>query len=131
MPKRRKLKRTTRPHSTGAPVHDRRAQELPINALVAPVEIDDPYEPGAKIIALQSLRDSPLNYMRARGPIDEAQYNAGKKLQEFYERAENGYSISRWAQMRGMTGQLYTRYIGIRFREVLETLAVELKLVGR
>ena len=35
------------------------------------------------------------------------------------------------AQMRGMTGQLYTKYVGIRFREVLETLAVELKLVGR
>jgi hypothetical protein len=33
--------------------------------------------------------------------------------------------------MRGMTGQLYTKYVGIRFREVLETLAVELKLVGR
>ena len=42
-----------------------------------------------------------------------------------------GYSISRSAQIRGMTGQLYTKYVGIRFREVLETLAVELKLVGR
>ena len=55
--------------STSA-VHDRRAQELPAHAMVAPVEIDDPYEPGANIIALQSLRDWPLNYMRARGQID-------------------------------------------------------------
>ena len=185
MPRRTKLKRTGRTQGTGRAVHDRRAQELPINAMVAPVEIDDPYEPGAKIVALQSLRDSPLNYMRARGQIDEAQYNAGKKLQEFYERAEigglraidptreavdggriaetltesvqeaiqqvialervlgtegaalarhvlcYGYGITQCAQMRGMTGQLYTKYVGIRFREVLETLAVEMKLVGR
>ena len=32
--------------------------------------------------------------------------------------------------MRGMTGRLYTTYVGIRFCEVLETLAVEMKLVG-
>ena len=189
MSKRTKLKRARAAHGMGAQsantVHDRRAQELPAHAMVAPVEIDDPYEPGAKIIALQSLRDSPLNYMRARGQIDEAQYNAGKKLQAFYERAEigglraidptrakvdggrvtetltesvqdaiqqvialervlgtegaslarhvlcYGYGIAQCAQMRGMTGQLYTKYVGILFREVLETLAVEMKLVGR
>ena len=94
MAKRTKLKSARRMQGKGAQskgaVHDRRAQELPINAMVAPVEIDDPYEPGAKIIAFQSLRDSPLNYMRARGQIDEAQYNAGKKLQEFYERSQIG-----------------------------------------
>jgi len=185
MPKRTKLKRAAQARGKGTAVHDRRAQELPAHAMVAPVEIDDPYEPGAKIIAFQSLRDSPLNYMRARGQIDEAQYNAGKKLQGYYERAEigglraidptrervdggrvtetltesvqeaiqqvirlervlgaegaalarhvlcYGYGIAQCAQMRGMTGQLYTKYVGIRFREVLETLAVELKLVGR
>ena len=189
MPKRTRLKSAARTHSKDAQgkgaVHDRRAQELPANAMVAPVEIDDPYEPGAKIIAFQSLRDSPINYLRARGQIDEAQYNAGKKLQTFYERAEiggiravdptrekvdcgritetltervqdaiqqvialervlgtegaalarhvlcYGYGIAQCAQMRGMTGERGVRYIGTRFREVLETLAVEMKLVGR
>ena len=165
-------------------VHDMRAQELPKDAQVAPVEIDDPYEPGAKIIAFRSIT-GPLEYMHARGQIDEAQYKAGRQMQTFYEQSEiggvraidpakeavdggrmaetlteqvqrsiqevmrlekalglegaslcrhvlcHGFSIAQCAAMRGMESAHYKNYIGNRFREVLETLAVELGLVGR
>jgi hypothetical protein len=43
-------------------VHDRRSHDLPLNAEVAPVEVDDPLalEPGDKIVALRSIRNDPL-----------------------------------------------------------------------
>ncbi|MFX5964742.1 hypothetical protein ABTE57_19465, partial [Acinetobacter baumannii] len=56
--------------------YDRRAQDLPLNAEVAPVEIDDPLalEPGDKVIALRSTRGDPLAKLHTHGQIDEAQY---------------------------------------------------------
>lgn len=71
-------------------VHDRRASELPKDAMVAPVEIDDPYEGGAKIIAFRSIRDDPLSRLKAHNSIDQAQYEAGLIWQGAYERAEIG-----------------------------------------
>lgn len=71
-------------------VHDRRASNLPANAMVRVVTVDDPYEAGAKIAAVASLRDDPLGRLRARKQIDEAQYRAGRDMQALYERAEIG-----------------------------------------
>jgi hypothetical protein len=53
--KRNKAQRATR-------VHDRKAQDLPLNAEVADVEVDDPLalEPGEKIVTLRSIRNDPL-----------------------------------------------------------------------
>lgn len=71
-------------------IHDRRATDLLRNALVAPIEIDDPYEAGAKIMSIRSLRDDPLARMHSRGQIDEAQYQAGKQYRSDWEKAERG-----------------------------------------
>lgn len=88
-------------------IHDRKATALPINAMVRPVYVDDPYERGARIIAIQSLRDDPLGRLHARDQLrsaaektaderrggrdtGEARYNAGRVLQRLYERAEIG-----------------------------------------
>lgn len=88
-------------------IHDRQATELPINAMVFPVTVDDPYEAGATIIAIRSLRDDPLGRLHARDQLrspeektkdsqkagrntGEARYSAGRIYQRLLERAEIG-----------------------------------------
>jgi hypothetical protein len=75
-----------------AKVHDRRAHDLPLNAVVAPVEVDDPLalEPGDKIVALRSIRNDPLGKLHSHKQIDDAQYRAGRAFQGDWERAERG-----------------------------------------
>ena len=75
-----------------AKVHDRRSQDLPRNAEVAAVEVDDPLalEPGEKIVTLRSLRNDPLGRMHSHHQIDEAQYQGGRAFQNDWEKAERG-----------------------------------------
>ena len=75
-----------------AHAHDRRAQDLPLNAEVAAVEIDDPLalEPGEKIVALRSIRNDPLGRLHSHHHIDEAQYRGGRAFQDDWEKAERG-----------------------------------------
>jgi hypothetical protein len=72
--------------------YDRRARELPRNAEVIAVEVDDPLalEPGEKIVALRSIRHDPLGRLHAHRQIDEAQYRGGRAFQNDWERAERG-----------------------------------------
>ena len=73
-------------------VHDRRSKDLPPNAEVAAVEVDDPLalEPGDKIVTLRSLRNDPLGKLHSHRQIDEAQYQGGRALQHDWEKAERG-----------------------------------------
>jgi hypothetical protein len=73
-------------------VHDRRSQDLPYNAEVATVEIDDPLaiEPGEKIVALRSIRSDPLGRLHSHRQIDDAQYQGGRAFQNDWEKAERG-----------------------------------------
>lgn len=73
-------------------VHDRRASDLPRNAEVAAVEIDDPLalEPGEKIVVLRSIRNDPLGRVHSHDQIDDAQYQGGRAFQHDWERAERG-----------------------------------------
>jgi hypothetical protein len=72
--------------------HDRRAQDLPLNAQVASVEIDDPLalEPGEKIVVLRSIRNDPLGRLHSHHHIDDAQYRGGRAFQDDWEKAERG-----------------------------------------
>jgi hypothetical protein len=72
--------------------HDRRAQDLPLNAEVASVEIDDPLalEPGEKIVALRSIRNDPLARLHSHHHIDDAQFRGGRAFQDDWEKAERG-----------------------------------------
>lgn len=75
-----------------AKTHDRRARDLPLNAEVTTVEIDDPLalQPGEKIIAVRSIRNDPLGRLHSHRQIDEAQYQGGRAFQNDWEKAERG-----------------------------------------
>src|SRR6201989_78673 len=83
--------RRNKPHNP-AKVHDRRSRDLPRNAEVAAVEVDDPLalEPGEKIVTLRSIRNDPLGRLHSHRQIDEAQYQGGRAFQDDWERAERG-----------------------------------------
>ena len=74
------------------PYNPARGHDLPFNAEVAPVEVDDPFalEPGEKIVTLRSLRNDPLGRLHSHRQIDEAQYQGGRAFQNDWERAERG-----------------------------------------
>lgn len=162
-----------------AKAHDRRATEfnLGIGQHVAPIEVDDPMEVGAKLIVMRSVRDDPLGRMHDRKMVDEAQYQAGREFQKDFETAERGpcaidpskefvdggmmpepitesqrkavmrlnraerelgqsgasithdvlvrgLSITQVGQRREMTREIELKYLGRRFRECLDCLAV-------
>jgi len=73
-------------------VHDRRSQDLPHNADVAAIEVDDPLalEPGERVVVLRSIRNDPLGRLHSHRQIDEAQYQGGRAFQHDWERAERG-----------------------------------------
>ena len=75
-----------------AKIHDRRSQDLPRNAEVAAVEVDDPLglEPGDKIVTLRSIRNDPLGRLHSHRHLDEAQYQGGRAFQGDWEKAERG-----------------------------------------
>lgn len=75
-----------------AKIYDRRSREVPFNAEVAEVEIDNPLalDPGEKIVAIRSIRSDPLGRLHAHHQIDEAQYRGGRAFQDDWERAERG-----------------------------------------
>lgn len=83
--KRNKAQRSAR-------IHDRKAQDLPLNAEVAAVEVDDPLalEPGEKIVTLRSIRNDPLARLHSHHQIDEAQFRGGRAFQDDWEKAERG-----------------------------------------
>lgn len=61
-----------------------------ISRHVLPIEVDDPYELGAKIITMRSVKNDPLANLHARGAIDDAHYQAGRAFQHDFEAAERG-----------------------------------------
>lgn len=87
MPKARRKK----PHNP-AKAHDRRSRDLPRNAEVATVEVDNPLalDSGEKIVALRSLRNDPLGRLHTHHQVDEAQYQGGRAFQSDWEKAERG-----------------------------------------
>jgi hypothetical protein len=80
-----------KPHHP-ARAHDRRAQDLPYNAEVATVEVDDPLalEPGDKVVALRSIRNDPLGRLHSHRQIDDVQLQGGRAFQADWEKAERG-----------------------------------------
>src|SRR6185295_2120596 len=82
--------RRRQPYDPGKPTHDRRATELPRVGRFVTCEVDDPYEIGAKIVAIRSTRNDPLADLHSRKHIDDAQYEGGRSFQRDFEAAERG-----------------------------------------
>lgn len=68
-------------------IHDRKATDVPLNAMLVAEIADDPYERGAKITVVRQLRDDPLGRLHARNQIDDCQFYAGRRMQQIFERA--------------------------------------------
>jgi hypothetical protein len=85
-----KKRRRGKPNNLKNVAHDRTSRDLLRNAQVAPVEVDDPYEEGAKIVVLRSTRHDPLAEMVSKGQIDQCDYVAGRHWQAAWENAEIG-----------------------------------------
>lgn len=73
----------------------RSAKRKPVSLAPSGVElgtrmVDDPYEPGAKLVAVVNLKESPLDRWRAHGDVDGAQYAAGELFRAAWERAGIG-----------------------------------------
>jgi hypothetical protein len=86
----KKRRRRGKPNTLHSVAHDRTSQDLLRNAQVAPVEVDDPYEEGGKIVVLRSTRNDPLADMKAKGQIDDCDYVAGRHWQAAWENAAVG-----------------------------------------
>lgn len=71
-------------------VADRRASEAHRQASLVPVEVPDPYEAGASIVAFKNAKADPLERLKQQSDIDEAQYQAGKAYERDLELAEVG-----------------------------------------
>lgn len=81
-----------KPYDPSKSVPDRRNTDLLRNAVVAEIDVVDPYglDPGDKITTLRNLRGDPLAALHARRSINEAQYQAGREFQSDFEIAERG-----------------------------------------
>lgn len=71
-------------------IHDRRSTDFRIGREYATLEIDDPYDPGSKIIVTRQTRSDPLGRLHAHHQIDDCQYHAGRAYQRDWEVAERG-----------------------------------------
>ena len=76
--------------STDPIPHDRRASELPKGAQVAPIEVDDPFSAGEKVIAFRSIQTDPLAWLHTHSRINIAQFEGGRWWQHSYEILEGG-----------------------------------------
>ena len=76
----------------GSPAPGHPAVDLPQEAEVAAIDVDDPHatKSGEKITVLRQLRSDPLARLHAHRQIDEAQYRAGRAFQRDSEIAGRG-----------------------------------------
>ncbi len=168
------------PAAAGPQVHDRRATQVNRGLAAHLAVVDDPFECGARIATVRSIRDDPLGDRFARGHIDEAQFTAGREFQRIFMIAERGplsmqlaeridggllvenvtdaqlaagrqlsrcyrrlgadgstlihdglirnMSMKQIAEARGLAGQKFEAYFGLRLREAL---AIVLGFVNR
>lgn len=73
-----------------ATIHDRQSRDLPMNAIVTSIVVDDPYEQGGKVEVRASLRDDILRHLLSRDEIDQAQFEAGRRYERFVEQSQIG-----------------------------------------
>jgi hypothetical protein len=99
----RELSRRRQPHNPAEKIHDRRSTDLLRNAMVSPIEVDDPLEMGSKLIVMRSIRNDPLAGLHA--PVHRRRAVLGRaKFQRDFEAAERGPGRSIRARKRLTAG---------------------------
>lgn len=78
-------RRKKQPFNPAKEAHDRRATDLLRNARVSPIEVDDPFEVGAKILVMRSTRNDPIADMHARGHLSDCEYATARHWERAYE----------------------------------------------
>lgn len=95
--------------------------------------VDDPLSPGVKMRARVNLAEHPLELMRARGRIDDAQYEAGVRFRAIYERATigggGGIDPSRIRVDGGTRGDAFTDEVATALND-LRRLSRDLGMIG-
>lgn len=95
--------------------------------------VDDPYAPGVKVRARVNLAENPLELMRARKRIDDAQYEAGVRFRAIYERAMigggGGIDPSRIRVDGGAPGDAFTDDVAMALSD-LRRLSRNLGMIG-
>jgi len=95
--------------------------------------VDDPYQPGLKVRARVNLAEHPLELMRARGRIDDAQYEAGVRFRAIYERAMigggGGIDPARIRVDGGAPGDAFTDDVAMALND-LRRLSRDLGMIG-
>ena len=72
-------------------IHDRKSNDLTINAMVVEAVVDDPYGCGGeKLRVVRSIRDDILGHLHARKEIDDARFEAGRLYERYIERSQIG-----------------------------------------
>ena len=90
MKRRRLRKPKSGPMAKAGTIHDRRSTDTPFNAETSETEIADPMEAGERILVTRSLRDDRLAWLHSHKHIDQAQFQAGRRMQGLYEKASIG-----------------------------------------
>ena len=84
--------------------HDRCEKDIgrAFGAHIVEAVVDDPFELGARIATVRSVRDEPLADCLARGHIDRCQFEAGKGISKVLpEIAERGLRSIQWTERGG------------------------------
>lgn len=77
------------------PGHNLEASNVPFNGQLALDQVENPFQTGPRMIEVtRSIRNDPLAGHYARKAIDQAQYQAGRKWQAYYEAAGIGLVIA-------------------------------------
>jgi hypothetical protein len=59
-------------------------------AVIAPADVDDPFEKGAKLRVVRNLREHPIAMLHHRGIIDDAQAHAASVFRKKWESTQRG-----------------------------------------
>ncbi len=85
---------TTAPEGVTKPRRVKLQEPAHRQAVIREIEVDDPYEKGAKLRAARNIREHPLHILHANKRIDSAQLLAGEMFRRRWERAAIGASRS-------------------------------------
>lgn len=113
-------------------VHDRKATNVLAALQVVPVEVSDPYDRGAKILTMASVRDDLLRRLHSsKEPIEDALLVAGRAWERDWQYAQGGRSSGSQFLERVDTSGFSGDVLTDRQREAMKRLAIADRALGQ